>query len=101
MSSVIQNDPGSKLTSGCALLGLLAIAFVLAIIAHEVIDVIDEGIMHEMTRFESEPKEGWDYWRWKAIREALPSWIVAGSIWLSAFGFVLWRAWKRVTHILN
>lgn len=101
MSSVIKNDPGSKATSGCALLGLLAFAFVLVVLAHEVIDVIDEGIMHEMTRFESEPKEGWDYWRWKAIREALPSWIVVGGAWLSIFGFVLWRAWKRVAHILN
>jgi len=101
MSAVIQNDPGSKLTSGCALLGWLGIAFVLAVIAHEGIDVVDEGIMHEMTRFESEPKEGWDYWRGKVIREALPSWIVAGSIWLSVFGFVLWRAWKRGTQFLK
>jgi len=95
------NNPGSKLTSECALLGLLAITLVLLILAHEVVDVIDEGIMHQMTRFESEPKKGWGSWRWKAFREVLPSWGVAGGIWLPVFGFVRWRAWKRVIHILG
>lgn len=77
----------------------LFLALVLFIVLKVSIEVIDEGLMHDMTIFESEPREGWDYWKWKSIREALPAWIICGSVWLAFMGatlFMLWRSAKNV-----
>ena len=94
MPTLTRNELAFRVSSGVLLLVLLALAAALVIAAAVMIDVIDEGLMHNLTTFESEPKEGWDYWRWKAIKEAMPSWIICGGIWLSLFGATLYFAYR-------
>jgi hypothetical protein len=91
-----------KILSALVAVLLLAVAAALVVVLFEMIDVLDEGLMHTMTAaFESEPKEGWDYWRWKAIKEALPGWIMAGAIWLSLFVPIVYIAYRHGRNILS
>lgn len=101
MPSSVRNQLQFRIGSGILLLVLLAIAVALVLAAALAIEVIDEGLMHDMTIFESEPKEGWDYWRWKSIKEALPSWIVGGSIWLALFSVTLYYAYRNGRNLVR
>ncbi|WP_035606495.1 hypothetical protein [Haloferula sp. BvORR071] len=59
------------------------------------VSVIDEGIFHSLSsRYESEPAQGWDAARAEVVREALPSWIGGGAIWLGVMLFLLWLVWR-------
>ncbi len=91
----VRNDLAARAANVVLAILLLALAVALIIVLGVAIGVIDEGMMHEMNIFESEPPEGRDYWRWKAIKEALPSWILCGSIWLSLFGFTLYLTYRN------
>lgn len=97
----VPNKITSRITSGLLVILLLAIAASLVVIAFVAIDIIDEGLTHSMTIFESEPKEGWDYWRWKAIKEALPSWIIAGAIWSALMGATLYFTYRNGRNLLH
>jgi hypothetical protein len=99
MNSVGSSNRKNRVFSALRLLIYLFLAVVLVIIAHEAIDIIDEGLMHKMTIFESEPKEGWDYWKWKAIKEALPSWIICGTAWITVTGFILYLAYRNAKTV--
>ncbi len=52
-----------------------------------------------IARFESEPKEGWDYWHAKRIRELLPSWLVAGGIALMIVSALLWTLFRSCKRL--
>jgi hypothetical protein len=101
MSSAIQNDPGSKLASVFALLGLVVLALVLLFIGSEVISVIDELMSSKLMAMDRDPPEGVSAWKLNRAWEILPSWSVPILIWLALFVFVLWRAWRRLVHILS
>jgi predicted RND superfamily exporter protein len=101
MSSAIQNDPGSKLASVFALLGLIVLALVLLFIGAEVISIIDELMSSKLMAMDRDPPEGVDAWTLHRYWEILPSWSIPILIWLSLFLIVLWRAWRRLVHILS
>jgi hypothetical protein len=101
MSSAIQNDPGSKLASLFALLGLLVFALVLLFIGAEVISVIDELMSSKLMAMDQDPPGCVDAWKLNRYWEILPSWTIPILIWLSLFLIVLWRAWRRLVHILS
>jgi hypothetical protein len=99
MSNRTPNRWISSIASGLLLLVFLTVAAALVLMAAVAIDIIDEGLMHSLTIFESEPKEGWDYHRWKAIKEALPSWILCGAVWSSLTGLMLYFAFRNARRL--
>jgi hypothetical protein len=101
MSSAIQNDPGSKLTSVFVLLVLIVLALVLLFIGAQVISIIDELMSSKLMAMDRDPPGGVDAWKLNRAWEILPSWSIPISIWLSLFLVVLWRAWRRLVHILS
>lgn len=66
------------------------------------IDVAREGFSSSMgSMFEGEPKEGWNYWRAKKIKEILPEWILSGSIAFLTLGVVLWTMIRSVKRLIE
>ncbi len=72
----------------------------LCAVAYVLYDVAREGFSSSLgSMFESEPKEGWDYWRNKKLKEILPEWILCGSIALLILGGLLWSMFRSVKRL--
>ena len=73
----------------------------LVAVAYVLYDVAREGFSSSLgSMFESEPKEGWDYWRNKKIKENLPEWILCGFLAFLILGGLFWsmmRSLRRLT----
>lgn len=79
----------------CLFIFLLLVFYVL-------FDVVREGFSSSLgSMFESEPREGWDYWRSKKIKEILPEWILSGSIAVLILGTVLWTMIRSVKRLMR
>jgi hypothetical protein len=82
---------------------VLFLLFVLAV-AWVLYDIAKEGYSSWfMARFESEPKEGWDYWHSKRIKELLPEWLGVGAVALIIVSGIIWsifRSFRRLTRSL-
>jgi len=94
--------PPSKSNSCLALIGLTVVAVVLILAASFTLSIIDELMSSQIMAMDYyEPPEGYAAWKLNRAWEILPAWSVPILIWLSLFLFVLWRAWKRLVHILS
>jgi hypothetical protein len=85
--------------------GMILLAIILALASALLIFVtwfavtlVFDGINASMMRFESEPPEGWEYWRRREFNEALPGLVLLGSISIVLailLGYCWTRLWKR------
>lgn len=74
---------------------LLLASILLAIITWLTVESIQNGISAHLTGFESEPQEGWDYWRWFFIKRNLTGILIALSTLVALWVFVGW-GWLRL-----
>ena len=59
------------------------------------IDFTMSGINAWLMRFESEPPEGWTYWRLQALKRSLPGNALVALV-IIAIAFFISRAWYRL-----
>jgi hypothetical protein len=58
------------------------------------IGLAEEGVLRQLSIYESAPRDGWDAARWQIVKEELFSWIAGGIIWVGMMLFLLWLAWR-------
>jgi hypothetical protein len=64
-----------------------------------VVSVVKEGRRSFFWKFESEPAEGWDYWRQRQLHENMLGDIVFGLIVTALFILIGWgwyRFWRKL-----
>ena len=61
--------------------------------------IISDGIDSKLMTFESEPKEGWDYWRSKYRAEAIKGWAIPAIIVTGVFGWLAVAVCKSLMRI--
>lgn len=91
-----------KLVVKCFIvLGMIVATAVLFGISWLACSVLLGSIDAQLMRFESVPKEGWDYWWWDAFYGHMPIMIlmsfVLGGPWL----FLLWFWYLLIRELLN
>lgn len=69
---------------------LLMASIFIVFLSWFVYNLMSDGLAANMMRFESEPSQGWDYWRWYFIKHSLGGVFVAAAIILALAGLVMW-----------
>jgi hypothetical protein len=78
---------------GGLFLFVIAVAYFLFDIAR------DEFNSSLSSRFESEPREGWQYWKEKEIKENLLEWAIGGIIAFCVLGLLAWSIIRSARRI--
>jgi hypothetical protein len=91
----------SKFGMEMILLLLKSILFLFLIaVAYILFDIAREGFNSSLgSMFESEPIEGWQYWKGKEIKESLPEWIIAGFVAFAVLGTLAWSMIRSIQRI--
>ena len=87
-AAAMSNRIGRLLGRGCLL--SIALLFVLLLMWLSYC-AIDNGISADLMGFESEPAQGWSYWRWVFIKRRFGEIFSNIGILGMLFGVVLWR----------
>jgi len=81
------------LLKGILFLCLIAVAYVL-------FDIAREGFNSSLgSMFESEPSEGWQYWKDQKIKENLSEWVIGGVVSFAVLGTLAWSMFRSIQRI--
>lgn len=81
---------------GVAWVPMLLLASVLLLVCTWfVVEMVRDGISARMMTFESEPQEGWDYWRWYYIKRTLFDNLTTWGVFAALWAFLCW-GWIRL-----
>lgn len=80
------------LGQGC---GLLALSIFFLGLVVFVVGTVSDGLDAHLMKFEAEPVEGWDYWRWFYLKRNLGG-IAVTAIALLVFGCLVAWGWVRL-----
>lgn len=80
------------LVQGC---GLLALSILFLGLVMFVVVMVSDGLDAQLMKFEAEPVEGWNYWRWFYLKRSLGG-ITITAIVLVALGCLVAWGWVRL-----
>ena len=83
------------------LLFLLVLFLLVAVMTWFLYTVVSDGISAKMMTFESEPVEGYDYWRSNYRNAALKGWAIPMVIAALVLGYLAWRVVTTAKRILS